>query len=266
MNRRMFFIVLSIVLVGWSARAANTPELQHWNVAGVEREALVVAPAQQTKSKLPLLFVFHGHGGNMRFAERGQAFHESWPEAIVVYPQGLPTAGFLRDSKGTLPGWQHNPGENGDRDLKFVDAMIETLRTKYAIDDNRIYATGFSNGGFFCYLLWAERPQTFAAVAPGAASLVSAIHLQTPKPAFIYGGRNDPLVRFTTEQAAINAAGEVNGCEKKGVACGDQCILFNSPWHAPVMTFIHDGGHVFIPAVRSLIVEFFKNHPRIANA
>jgi polyhydroxybutyrate depolymerase len=150
--------------------------------------------------------------------------------------------------------------------LKFVDAIIETLRAKYAVDDSRIYATGFSNGGFFCYLLWAERPQIFAAVAPGAASLVSSIHLQTCKPVFIYGGRNDRLVRFTSQQAAIDAAREVNGCENVGVACGDQCTLFNSARQAPVMTLIHDGGHLFVPAVRSLIVEFFKSHPQIVNA
>ena len=201
----------------------------------------------------------------MRFAERGQAFHESWPEAVVVYPQGLPTPGFLGDRRGTLPGWQHNPGENGDRDLKFVDAMIETFRAKYPVDENRIYATGFSNGGFFCYLLWAERPQTFAALVPGAASLVSSVQLQTPKPAFIYGGRSDHLVRFANQEAAIDAAREVNRCENKGVPCGNQCTRFNSTRQAPVMTFIHDGGHTFIPEVKPLIVEFFKNHPRIAD-
>ena len=262
----MLFILLLVPFAGWFARAATAAELQHWNIAGVEREALIVAPARQTDSKLPLLFVFHGHGGNMHSAEHGQAFHQSWPEAIVAYPQGLPTPGFLGDMRGMLPGWQHDAGESGDRDLKFVDAIIETLRAKYSIDENRIYATGFSNGGFFCYLLWAQRPQTFAAVAPGAATLVSSIHLQTCKPAFIYGGRNDHLVRFISQRAAIDAAREVNGCENVGVACGDQCRLFSSTRQAPVMTFIHEGGHVFVPEVRPLIVEFFKSHPRVANA
>jgi polyhydroxybutyrate depolymerase len=200
----------------------------------------------------------------MRFAEQGQAFHENWPEAIVVYPQGLPTQGYLGDMRGKLPGWQHSAGENGDRDLKFVDAMIETLRGKYSVDADRIYATGFSNGGFFCYLLWAARPQTFAAVAPGAASLVPSIQLRVPKPAFIYGGRNDHLVRFSKQEAAINAAREVNGCEKNGTGCGDKCLLFTSTRQAPVMTFIHDGDHVFVPAVKPLIVEFFKTHSRIS--
>ena len=190
MNRKACLLtgIAALVILSPIGQCAD---LMHWTVAGVEREALVVAPAHLSNARLPLLFVFHGHGGNMRFAER-QAFHETWPEAIVVYPQALPTLGFLGDTRGVLPGWQHNPGENGDRDLKFVDAVIETLRANYSVDDNRIYATGFSNGGFFCYLLWGQRPQAFAAVAPGAASLVSSIQLGTPKPAFIYGGRSVP--------------------------------------------------------------------------
>jgi polyhydroxybutyrate depolymerase len=260
MNRRLFFAVLLIALF---SRTASAAQLLRWNIGSVDREALVVAPANQAKAKLPLLFVFHGHGGNMRLAERGQAFHENWPEAIVVYPQGLPTSGYLGDARGMLPGWQHNPGENENRDLKFVDAMIETLSNKYPIDPDRVYATGFSNGGFFCYLLWAERPQTFAAVAPGAAQLTPSIQLHSPKSAFIYGGRNDRVVRFSNQQAAIDRALDVNGCEKEGTAYGDKCTLFHSTREAPVMTFIHDGGHAFVPAVKSLIVQFFKNHPRV---
>ncbi len=29
------------------------------------------------------------------------------------------------------------------------------------------------------------------------------------------------------------------------------------------MTFIHDGGRVFVPAVKSIIVKFFKDDPRV---
>ena len=45
---------------------------------------------------------------------------------------------------------------------------LASLRHTYNIDDDRIYATGFSNGGMFTYLLWAKRPNVFAAFAPVA--------------------------------------------------------------------------------------------------
>ena len=63
------------------------------------------------------------------------------------------------------PGWQRDVGQQSDRDLKFVDAIMTTLRQKYSIDERRVYATGFSNGGLFTYLLLSARPNLFAAFA-----------------------------------------------------------------------------------------------------
>ena len=40
------------------------------------------------------------------------------------------------------------------------------------MDETRIYATGFSNGAGFTYLLWAARPTVFAAFAPVAGRLL----------------------------------------------------------------------------------------------
>jgi polyhydroxybutyrate depolymerase len=164
-------VSLALALVsGSSTVRAIEPAPTKWTVDGVEREALVVLPSTSSKSKPPVIFVFHGHGGNMHFAARGMAFQNFWPEAIVVYPQGLPTPGIVMDQKGEKPGWQREVGQQNDRDLKFVDAMLATLRQKYSIDDTRVYATGFSNGGLFTYLLLSQRPNVFAAFAPGGAA------------------------------------------------------------------------------------------------
>src|SRR5260370_8326604 len=97
---------------------------------------------------------------------RGMAFENSWPEAIVVYPQGLPTPGIIMDPKGERPGWQREPGQEHDRDLKFVDAILPKLREKYSVDPFRIYATGFSTGRIFPYLLLSPRPTPFLPLAP----------------------------------------------------------------------------------------------------
>ena len=93
---------------------------------------------------------------------------EAWPEAIVAYFQGLPTS---RSNEPGLAGWQVQAGIYGDRDLKLVDRALASLRQQYKVDDGRIYASGFSNGAIFTYLLWAERPNVFAAYAPVAAVL-----------------------------------------------------------------------------------------------
>ncbi len=122
---------------------------------------------KRCRAKAPLIFVFHGHGDNAWFATEQFPFQTLWPEAIVVFPQGIPTPA-ASDPAGERRGWQHQPGEVGDRDLKLFDAMLHSLRWKFRIDDRRVYACGFSNGGFFDYVLWSQRGKLFAALAPCA--------------------------------------------------------------------------------------------------
>ena len=93
----------------------------------------------------------------MKGAAANFAYHELWPEAIAVYMQGLNTPGALTDPEGKKPGWQKTVGDQNDRDLKFFDAVLATLKKDYKVDEKRIYATGHSNGGGFTYLLWAAR-------------------------------------------------------------------------------------------------------------
>src|SRR5690349_6718330 len=79
------------------------------------REAVVFAPHDARKVAAPLVFAFHGHGGKVAGVTARFDFQSLWPEAIVVYPQGLPIASGL-DPEGEKPGWQHNAGELDDRD------------------------------------------------------------------------------------------------------------------------------------------------------
>ena len=60
-----------------------------WTVDGDKREAIVFAPPRR-RGKLPLIFSFHGHGDDMEnFQYVG--LQQAWPDAIVVYFQGLPS-------------------------------------------------------------------------------------------------------------------------------------------------------------------------------
>src|SRR5436190_19956962 len=120
-------------------------------------------PAQARTNATPVVFAFHGHGGSMRNAARSFGYHALWPEAIVVYLQGLNTPGRLTDPDGKKPGWQSGIGDQGDGDLKFFDAVLTSLRQDYRVNEKRVYATGHSNGGGFTYLLWAARGDRFAA-------------------------------------------------------------------------------------------------------
>jgi polyhydroxybutyrate depolymerase len=207
-----------------------------------------------------VVFVFHGHGGNMRQAARSFALDREWPGAISVYMQGLPTPGGLTDPDGRLPGWQGLKGSQGDRDLKFFDAVLARLKKEFKVDERRIYATGHSNGGAFTYLLWAERGEVFAAVAPSAAALAVVRKLK-PKPAMLLAGENDRLVKFQWQRTMMNAVRRVNGCAPEGKPWDVHCTLYPSASGTPVVTFIHGGGHEFNRAAPRLIAKFFQENP-----
>lgn len=238
-----------------------------WTIDGIERSALVALPASAPTAAqpAPLVFVFHGHGGRSANAARGFRLHELLPDAVVVYPQGVPTPGRLTDPEGKRSGWQAAVGDHGDRDLRFVDAMLATLRAELPVDGRRVHATGHSNGGGFTYLLYAARSADFASFAPSAAGGVR--HLRDgqpiPRPLLHLAGRNDQLVRFDAQQRNVDALIADVGADA------------GAPWDAVpgatvhrgkagelVATWLHDGGHEFPAAAAPAIAAFFRATPK----
>lgn len=246
-----------------SATAAE-PLRQTFMVDGQERVALVFKNRAPTPaSGAPLVFAFHGHGGLMRTAANRFNLHGNWQEAIVIYPQGLATPGMY-DPEGKKSGWQKAAGELGDRDLKFVDAMLEWAKKSFRVDARRVYATGHSNGGAFTYLLWMARSEAFAAFAPSAAAFGrKAIGVKiTPKPILMLAGEKDELVRFDIQQRSHNYALRVNRCEAAGGDFGDGIKLYKSQVAADTALFIHPGGHEVPQNFGELVTRFFKAYRR----
>jgi polyhydroxybutyrate depolymerase len=258
-------LALAALLVCRAAAPAAEPVRQTWTVDGLEREALLYLSSQLTEGGAPVVFGFHGHGGSMQNAARTFRLHELWPEALVVYMQGVPTPGRLTDPEGQRNGWQHAAGDHGDRDLKFFDAVLKSLLEQHAIDENRAYATGHSNGGAFTYLLWSQRPDVFAAMAPSAAGSRHVRSL-TPKPAMHIAGENDQLVRFAGQELTMQAVRRINGCRETGEIWAAGCTLYPSDTGTPFVSFVHPGGHRYPAEAPALIVKFFKEHARGAMA
>src|SRR5687768_10158859 len=223
--------------------ATGDPQKVEWTIDGTAREGLVCAPSKEGAGAPPLVFGFHGHGGSMQNAARSFKLHEVWPEAVVVYLQGLPTPGRLSDPQGKKAGWQHGAGEQDDRDLKFFDAVLAWAKDKHKIDEKRIYSTGHSNGGAFTYLLWGSRPELFAAIAPSAAAGTRNMKDTKPCPVLHLAGEKDALVKFEWQKRAVAAVREFNGCEEQGKDWDKGCTIYASPKDAPVVWFVHPGGH-----------------------
>lgn len=258
------FVSLAVCAFVSTSRAAEALATRTWTVNTVQRQALISAPAKAKTEAVPVVFAFHGHGGGMVQASRSFGVHTLWPDAIVVYMQGLPTTG-MTDPEGKQPGWQKAPGDYGDRDIAFFDQVLATLKQEYRIDAKRLYAMGHSNGGQFTYLLWAMRGDLFAAMGPSAAApgLLWVERLK-PKPALHVAGENDELVKFSVQRRAMEAVRRLNGCalqgtpwDKSGPVTG---TLYASPGGTPFVSLIHPGTHKYPPEAPGLIVKFFKEH------
>ncbi|MFO0808667.1 MAG: prolyl oligopeptidase family serine peptidase [Gemmataceae bacterium] len=233
-----------------------------WKIGDATREALLHKPGS-TDAKRPVVFAFHGHGGKAEHAARRFAFHQHWPEAVCVYPQGLPTAVPGLDPNGKLPGWQKYIGDQKDRDIELFDAMLKTLTADYQIDEKRVYVAGHSNGGFFTYILWAARGDKLAAVAPVAATAsIRDFRSQKPLPVLHVAGEADRIVKFAGQELTIGQVRKLNGCDSEGHAAGKWCTEYRSSNGPSVVAYIHPGGHEIPEGAPERIVRFFQEHPR----
>lgn len=221
-----------------------------------DRTALVYR-AKDTSKPAPLVFVWHGFTGGMRQAAIGYKVHQAWPEATVVYPQGLEVA-YL-GKKG--PGWQIAPNMQGGRDIKFFDVMLEKLKKDYNVDSNRIYTCGMSNGAIFSYVLLCDRSDVFAAAAPVAGIAPMAFRNAKAKPILITHGTQDPLLPFKQAERSRDLAVANNGAGSttKEIEPGYQLYTpskdgMDVVWHQ------HDGGHNWPAGTTDAIVKFFKQH------
>jgi polyhydroxybutyrate depolymerase len=241
--------------------------VRSWDVDGVTREATIVEPKAKSTTPSPLVFVFHGHGGTMEHMRRSCPIHEHWPEALVIYMQGLKTPGQLTDPEGKRTGWQSGPSDQNDRDLKFFDTVIATTKKEYLVDEKRIYSTGHSNGGGFTYLLAAVRGHMLAAIAPsGAAALKTKVVSEKPISVLHIAGQNDPLVKYDWQKIMIARVKQLNLCSGEGKPWHSsgrlKGTIFTSETGSLLVTLIHDEGHKFPHEAPELIVKFFKEHAK----
>ena len=197
-------------------RRGRDPDLRRWDVEvnGHVRRALIAEPRTQRgrrgDASRPVVFVFHGHGGRAEGMTRGMAIHRHWPEAIVVYPQGLPTPGLF-DKEGRGTGWQHDGGDLADRDLRFFDVMLEELVRERGADPRRVHVTGHSNGGGFCYVLMVERGHLLASAVPSSASATQHVGDDPlpPIPLLHSGSPQDRVIKWRSQMVAIERAKEL---------------------------------------------------------
>jgi polyhydroxybutyrate depolymerase len=144
--------------LAWAKGQSTTVELEH---GGVKRSYVAyVGKDVDASARVPLLVNIHGLNNSPALQA---AFSQMNPQAdkrnlIVVYPQGI-QASF---NAGTCCGPAQQQGVD---DLGFMRAVVDDAKSKACVDRKRVYAAGFSNGGFMVNTLACAASDVFAAVA-----------------------------------------------------------------------------------------------------
>ena len=117
---------------------------------------------------------------------------------ILVYPQGTKFKNrFYGSTHWNVGSW--TTGSNSD-DLGFVDKLIDYMSVNYNIDLERIYACGYSNGGFFSHELACNLSNKIAAIGAVSANMSTRTkdncNPSHPTPVVTVSGTNDNEVSY----------------------------------------------------------------------
>ena len=147
-------------------------EINEIVVDGYRRSYIIHKPANAHINNLPLMVVLHGGLGNavsIMNSTGMNAIADTGP-FLVAYPNGI--AGFRRNRRTWNAGICCGPASRKKvDDIAFIEKMIEEIKAKYAINPNRVYIAGMSNGAMMTYRLACEIPHKIAAIITVAGTI-----------------------------------------------------------------------------------------------
>lgn len=142
---------------GTTAVAANLV------VAGVSRRYIIVRP-NPAPAKAPVLLLLHASGVT--------------PENMANLTEVadfVHTQGFWAVVPAAIGGsWRDDPSISNGDDTRFISALIDSLVAQ-GVDASRVYAGGYSSGGFMAERLACELSDKVAAFGIDAATLRSGL-------------------------------------------------------------------------------------------
>lgn len=170
---------------------------------GIERSYNIYKPSGIVDQKLPLIMYLHGYGGVvwpdmitssfLQVAEEGK-FLLLMPQAFSISPN--------------QPAWDSYAMRWDD--AAFLSNLLDMMVKDHHVDIERIYVSGFSNGGFMTYFLAKRFEERIAAIAPIAGLIDNYsfpnYSLQKPMPlCYIHGTADSTVqVRSTATHAGFD--------------------------------------------------------------
>ncbi len=190
----------------------HTFTLQH---DGLQRRYHVHVPPHPRKQRLPVMLALHGGGGSGRQFQHENALDPVADREgfLAVYPDGTgPFSGHLLtwNAGDHCCGWAR---DHAIDDSGFLLAVLDDLAMHTAVDQDRIYVTGHSNGAMMAYRFASEHAERVSAVIPVAGAMdltefsparpVALLHIHSvDDPRALYAGGLGPPFPGTRHRVA----------------------------------------------------------------
>ncbi len=167
-------------------------------VSGQTRHTVFYVP--DNVDNPPVVFFVHGangSGGAFENETRADVTAER-EKFIAVYPSA--------SSNGGAGVWDDMFGTGN---FPFFLSILDTLDARYQIDRNKIYMTGFSQGGFISFVAACSYSDVFAAVAPVSGHSGKNCDLKRQVPVFMTFGAQEGAPSFVED---LNVWLDLNNC------------------------------------------------------
>ena len=188
---KKFFVLLVTVLFslsGYSQESTPTTKTMMWH--GTQRQYLEYVPASYDPSTpTPVIFCFHGLGKTMDYIFEVSRFYNiadahGW---ILITPQATDARIFGINIGSTWDagvsatlGLLHADLNDGVDDAGWVLSILDNLITLYNIDQNNVFCTGVSMGGFMSNRMAIEHGDRIKAVASVNGTIGNNLTSSTP--------------------------------------------------------------------------------------
>lgn len=199
LKKKIAFQLVVFVLLGILVFPDSLTAQEEIKVGSATREMIVYASSDIDQNR-PLVISMHGMNQTM-YDQKNQTQFQSVAQAnnfVLVFPQ----------SDGSQ--WQLW----GDNDINFILAIIDEMNSRYGIDRDRVYLTGFSMGGMMCYYAATRIADKIAAFGPVSGFLMDGPNTNSSRPVPIIHihGADDGYVPYSNVQTHIDAWVKRNGC------------------------------------------------------
>jgi len=206
-----FLVVLPLVFgsstVFAQQKVAQLPDEVLEKAKGIQKDYLVVLPKSFEKGeKHPLVIFLHG---SSKVGQKIETIRGLGPTPLFAEDSKYPFV-VVSPQAALLPGrgrWWYS---------EHLDAFLEYVLKKYKIDEERIYLTGLSLGGYGTWNWATKAPRKFAAIAPicGGGRPDRAERI-THLPVWAFHGDADEIVPIDASQIMVDALKEAGSKKVK---------------------------------------------------